>query len=65
MCAQDTNSIDVFVKGADGTLGYKHWDGTKWPPTWGSIGGVLTSDPAATSSATGHIDVFIHAAVAP
>jgi C1A family cysteine protease len=56
--AQSANSVDLFVKGSDGALWYKHWDGTMWS-TSTSLAGVLTSDPAATSSAAGHIDVFV------
>ena len=56
-CAQ-RSAIDLFAKGTDGALWWEHWDGQVWG-TWKSLGGVLTSDPAATSSATGHIDVFV------
>jgi C1A family cysteine protease len=56
--AQNANSVDLFVKGTDNALWYKHWDGTKWSNSK-SLGGVLTSDPAATSSATGTISVFV------
>ena len=51
--AQNANSVDLFVKGTDNALWYKHWDGTKWSNST-SLGGVLTSDPAATSSATAY-----------
>ncbi len=57
-CARGTNSLDLFAKGTDGSLWWKHWDGTKWS-TSTSLGGVLTSGPAATSSGTGTIDVFV------
>jgi len=30
VCAQGPNSLDVFVKGTDGALWWKHWDGTAW-----------------------------------
>ncbi len=57
VCAQNANSLDVFVQGTDHALWYTHWDGTKWS-SWKSLGGSLTSSPAATSPATGVIDVF-------
>ena len=56
--AQNANSLDVFVRGSDNALWYKHWNGTTWSALT-SLGGILTSDPAATSSAPGHIDVFV------
>ena len=55
---QGANSLDLFAKGMNGSLYYKHWDGTAWS-TSTSLGGILTSDPAATSSAAGRIDVFV------
>ena len=55
-CAKG-NNLAVFVEGADNALYWKHWDGTTWS-AWGSLGGNLTSSPAATSPATGVIDVF-------
>ena len=58
VCAPDANSLALFARGTDGALWYEHWDGTTWSVSM-SLGGVLTSDPAATSSATGHIDVCV------
>ena len=57
VCAQNANSIDVFVQGTDHVLYYTYWDGTKWS-AWKSLGGSLTSSPAATSTSAGVIDVF-------
>jgi hypothetical protein len=58
VCAPDANSLALFARGTDGALWYEHWDGTTWSVSM-SLGGVLTSDPAATSNATGHIDVCV------
>jgi len=58
VCAQDANSLDVFVQGADHALWYKHWDGASWG-SWKSLGGSLTSSPAAVSRSAGKIDVFV------
>ena len=55
--AQNANSLDLFAKGTDGALWWKHWTGTTWTAST-SLGGVLTSPPAATSPSTGVIDVF-------
>ena len=57
VCAQNANSLDVFVQGTDHALWYNHWDGTTW--SWKSLGGILTSSPAATSPSSGVIDVFV------
>jgi hypothetical protein len=57
VCAQDANGINIFVQGTDHALWYSHWDGTKWS-AWKSLGGVLTSSPAATSPTSGVLDVF-------
>ena len=58
MSAQNVNSLDVFVQGTDHTLWHKSLQGSAWS-AWGSLGGKLTSSPAATSPASGVIDVFV------
>ena len=55
--ARGPNSLDVFVQGTDHVLYYTHWNGA-WS-AWKSLGGVLTSSPAATSPSTSVIDVFV------
>jgi hypothetical protein len=45
----------VFVTGTDNRL-YWSADGSA---NWVSLGGVLTSSPAATSRSSGTIDVFV------
>ncbi|MGA2885050.1 MAG: carboxypeptidase regulatory-like domain-containing protein [Halobacteriota archaeon] len=55
--ARGLNSLDVFVQGTDHVLYYTHWNGA-WS-AWKSLGGVLTSSPAATSPSTSVIDVFV------
>jgi len=56
--ARGPNSLDVFVQGTDHALWYSHWDGTKWSAST-SLGGALTSSPAATSRSSSTIDVFV------
>jgi hypothetical protein len=56
--AQNANSLDLFVRGTDNALWYKYWTGTTWTAAT-SLGGVLTSSPAATSPGNGTIDVFV------
>jgi peroxiredoxin len=50
--------VHVFVQGTDQALWSKYYQsGTGWS-RWQSLGGVLTSSPAATSPGNGLIDVF-------
>ena len=58
VCAQDANSLDLFAKGPDWALWWKHWNGQGWS-AWTSLGGYLTADPAAVSRGEGVIDVFV------
>jgi hypothetical protein len=53
-----SNSLNLFAKGTDGALWWKYWNGTSWAG-WQSLGGKLTSSPAATSPANGVIDVVV------
>jgi hypothetical protein len=58
-CAQDANSLDVFVQGTDHALWYRHYQsGSGWS-TWRSLSGFFTSSPAAVSRSAGKIDVFV------
>ncbi len=58
VCAQNANSLDLFVQGTDGALWHKSYTGSSWSG-WQSLGGKLTSSPAATSPTSGVIDVFV------
>ena len=59
VCAQDANSLDLFAKGTDNALWWKHYQsGSGWS-SWTSLGGYLTSSPAAVSQSTGKIDVYV------
>jgi hypothetical protein len=49
--------IDVFVRGTDGALYQKFWNGTAWSG-YVPLGGVLNASPAACSWAPGRLDVF-------
>ena len=58
--AQNANGLDLFVRGADSAIYWKHSpDGTTWPLASVDLGGFATADPAATSNGTGNIAVFI------
>ena len=56
--SQGSGTLDVFAQGTDQTLWSKHWDGSSWSGTR-SLGGKLTSSPAAISPSSGVIDVFV------
>ncbi len=47
VCSQSTNRLDLFVRGTDNALWWRHEAGGVWS-AWTSLGGVLTSSPAAT-----------------
>jgi outer membrane protein assembly factor BamB len=49
--------LDVFVKGVDGQLWHKWFDGG-WSG-WEALGGVLDGGPAAASWSAGRLDVFV------
>ncbi|MED7947639.1 ribosome-inactivating family protein [Streptomyces sp. BE20] len=60
--SQAPNSLDVFVRGSDGHLYNKHYNGVSWhdyldlgAPTGGGIVGI----PAAASPENGRLDVFV------
>ena len=58
-CAQDANSLDVFVQGTDNALWYRQYQaGSGWS-SWKSLSGSLTSSPAAVSLSAWKIDVFV------
>jgi len=60
VCSQNGVGLDLFVRGANGQVYWKHSsDGTTWPSTSVSLGGYATSNPAATSPANGTIAVFV------
>ena len=57
VCAQGSNSLDVFARGTNGALYYTSSQGSGWS-AWNSLGGSLTSSPAATVRDTNKITVF-------
>jgi len=57
VCSQTgTNSLDLFVRGTDNAIYWRHEAGTVWG-LWAYLGGYVTSDPSATSAVSGHIFV--------
>src|SRR5665647_1206331 len=59
--SQDGTSLDLFVRGTDLHLYWLHSaDGKTWDTSKAvDLGGICTSNPAATSPASGYIDVFV------
>ena len=58
VAAQGTGDVRTFIRGSDGALWTRSWDGTTWTG-WSSLGGVLTSGPAATARPGGIYDVVV------
>jgi hypothetical protein len=53
-------SQDLFVRGTNGSIYWKHSnDGKTWPSTATCLGGYATSDPAAVSPSSGTIVVLV------
>jgi len=52
------NRLDEFVRGGDGEVYHKYWDGTGWGPGFENLGGFTTGTPEAVSWAPGRLDVF-------
>jgi len=57
-CMEDAHTQDVFVTGTNGALYWSHWTSNTGYSAFKSLGGVLTSSPAASSFAPGWIQVF-------
>ena len=57
ICAQSSSSLDLFANSAN-ALSWEHGNGASWSPST-SLGGKLTSSPAAISPSSGVIDVFV------
>lgn len=51
-------SMDVVVRGYDGALWLRHYDGSSWGDWSNDGGGMLLSGPAIASRAAGQFDVF-------
>jgi hypothetical protein len=54
------NRLDVFVRSTDNAMWHKWW-ANSWSG-WESLGGTLTSDPAAVSWGPNRIDTFVKGA---
>ena len=52
--------INVFARGSDNALWWKHYNNSIWS-TWESLSGhlALTTGPAVSSQAAGQLDVFV------
>jgi hypothetical protein len=58
VCSWAAGRLDVFGRGEDFALWHKWFTGGRWSD-WESLGGALTSPPAAVSWGEGRIDVFV------
>ena len=58
IAAQGLGDMRLFVRGRDGALWTRSWNGSAWSG-WSSLGGQLTSGPAAMARPGGIYDVFV------
>lgn len=56
-CSQGTNTYDLFIRGTDNALWWRHWTSTTGWSAWQSLGGIITSSPGAASSGSGRLTV--------
>src|SRR5688500_7347857 len=49
------NRLDVFVRGTDGAMHHRTWDGRTWS-TWENLGGQLSTRPSCVSWGENRID---------
>ncbi|MBI3866998.1 MAG: hypothetical protein HY299_00570 [Verrucomicrobia bacterium] len=55
------NRLDIFVRGSNGGVYHKYWNGNQWGPTpadWGNLSGDVTGSPTAVSWGPDRIDLF-------
>jgi uncharacterized repeat protein (TIGR01451 family)/fimbrial isopeptide formation D2 family protein len=55
---QRGDRVDVFVRGGDGAVWHRSFNGAAWSP-YESLGGFIQGDPSAVSWDNGRIDVFV------
>jgi hypothetical protein len=60
VAAWSSNRLDTFVRGTDGQLWHKWWNGTSWSG-WEPLGGQIHpgTGPAVATWAPGRLDVFV------
>jgi hypothetical protein len=56
--ARDANHRDVFVRGQDGRVYHKVWDGQKWHG-WFGLGGAIVGAPSAVFIKPGNVDIYV------
>jgi hypothetical protein len=59
VCSQSANTYDLFIRGADNAVWWRHWSSTTGQSAWQSLGGKLTSSPGAASSGSGNLYVAV------
>jgi hypothetical protein len=58
IAAQGAGDMRAFIRGSDGALWTRSWNGTTWTG-WSSLGGTLTSGPSASARPGGIYDVVV------
>jgi hypothetical protein len=57
-----SNRLDIFVRGTDGALYHKYWDGSHWGPSvsnWEWLGGFIVGAPKVVSWGPNRLDIFV------
>ena len=55
------NRLDIVVRGTDGAVWHKYWNGSQWGPSqpgWESLGGKIKEYPAIVSWGSDRLDIF-------
>jgi hypothetical protein len=58
VAAVGAGDMRAFIRGSDGALWTRTWNGTAWS-SWSSLGGLLTSGPAVSARPNGIYDVVV------
>jgi hypothetical protein len=56
IASSESDRLELFARGTNGTLWRRHWNGVNWDP-WQDLGGQLSSGPSAVSWGPGRTDV--------
>ena len=58
MTTRGTGMLDLFVRGADGGVLHRSFDGSAWS-AWSALGGATVSSPAVAAAGSTRIDLWV------
>jgi len=61
IASSESDLLDLFARGTNNALWYRHWNGGGWDP-WQDLGGQMSSGPSSVSWGPGRLDVVFLAA---